>query len=61
MSCRRRQQVTGQSPDKRTNFWRQRFMSVSWKEFVDGFRVGSVTGNIEELSALITDDFEWVT
>ena len=36
-------------------------MSVSWKEFVDGFRVGSVTGNIEQLSALITDDFEWVT
>jgi len=36
-------------------------MSVSWKEFVDGFRVGSDTGNIEPLSALITDDFEWVT
>ena len=36
-------------------------MSVSWKEFVDGFRVGSDPGNIEPLSALITDDFEWVT
>ncbi len=36
-------------------------MSVSWREFVDGFRVGSDTGNIEPLSSLITDDFEWVS
>ena len=36
-------------------------MSVSWKEFLYGFRVGSDTGNIEPLSALITADVEWVT
>ena len=53
--------MTGQALYKQTSFWKQRFMSVSRKEFVDGFRVGSDTGNIEPLSALITDDFEWVT
>ena len=36
-------------------------MSISWNDFVDGFRIGSNTGNIQTLSALITDDFEWVT
>ena len=36
-------------------------MSISWNDFVDGFRTGSDTGNIERLDSLITDDFTWVT
>ena len=36
-------------------------MSTSWKQFVDAFRVGSNTGNAEQLASLITEDFSWVT
>ena len=36
-------------------------MAIKWEDFVDGFRIGSDTGNIESLASLITDDFHWVT
>ena len=36
-------------------------MSISWEQFVDAFRVGSNTGNTEQLASLITEDFNWVT
>ncbi len=36
-------------------------MSIKWKDFVDAFRIGSDTGNIETLANLITDDFNWAT
>ena len=36
-------------------------MSVLWKDFVEAFRIGSETGNIENLDNMIADDFEWVT
>ena len=36
-------------------------MSTSWKDFVDAFRIGSETGNIEKLSNIIAEDFDWVT
>ena len=36
-------------------------MSISWEQFVDAFRVGSNTGNAEQLASLITEDFNWVT
>ena len=36
-------------------------MSPSWKDFVDAFRIGSETGNIEKLSNIIAEDFDWVT
>ena len=36
-------------------------MAIKWEDFVDGFRIGSDTGNIESLASLITDDFNWVT
>ena len=36
-------------------------MSTSWEQFVDAFRVGSNTGNAEQLARLITEDFNWVT
>ena len=35
-------------------------MSTSWKNFVEAFRIGSETGNIEKLSKYI-QDFDWVT
>ena len=31
-------------------------MSTSWKDFVDAFRIGSETGNIEKLSNIIAED-----
>ena len=36
-------------------------MSASWKDFVEAFRIGSETGNIEKLSNIISEDFDWVT
>ena len=36
-------------------------MSISWEQFVDAFRVGSNTGNADQLASLITEDFNWVT
>ena len=36
-------------------------MPISWEQFVDAFRVGSDTGNIEQLASMITEDFNWVT
>ena len=36
-------------------------MSILWKDFVEAFRIGSETGNIENLDNMIADDFEWVT
>ena len=36
-------------------------MSVSWKNFVDAFRIGSDTGNVESLAKMITNDFNWIT
>lgn len=36
-------------------------MSIKWKEFIDAFRVGSDTGNIQQLAGILSDDFEWVT
>ena len=36
-------------------------MSVLWKDFVEAFRIGSETGNIENLDNMIAEDFEWVT
>ena len=36
-------------------------MSISWEQFVDAFKVGSDTGNIEQLASMITEDFNWVT
>ena len=34
-------------------------MSISWKNFVDAFRIGSDTGNVESLAKMITNDFKW--
>ena len=36
-------------------------MSISWKNFVDAFRIGSDTGNVESLAKMITNDFNWIT
>mgnify|MGYP001211294913 FL=1 len=36
-------------------------MTVLWKDFVEAFRIGSETGNIENLDNMIAEDFEWVT
>ena len=36
-------------------------MSTSWGQFVDAFKIGSDTGNIEQLASLITEDFNWFT
>ena len=36
-------------------------MSILWKDFVEAFRIGSETGNIENLDNMIAVDFEWVT
>lgn len=40
---------------------REKIMSISWKYFVDAFKVGSDTGNIELLANALADDFNWVT
>ena len=37
------------------------FMSIRWRDFVDAFRVGSETGNIQKLADLLSDDFVWST
>ena len=36
-------------------------MSIRWRNFVDAFRVGSETGNIQKLADLLSDDFVWST
>ena len=36
-------------------------MSVTWEQFVDAFKVGSDTGNVEQLASIMTEDFNWVT
>ena len=36
-------------------------MSILWKDFVEAFRIGSQTGNTENLDNLIAEDFKWVT
>ena len=36
-------------------------MSVTWEKFVNPFRIGSDTGNIESLANLVTHDFTWIT
>lgn len=36
-------------------------MRVSWNDFVDAFRVGASTGTNDQLDALLSDDFNWVT
>lgn len=36
-------------------------MSITWKDFIDAFRVGSDTGNIQQFADILSDDFEWVT
>lgn len=36
-------------------------MAISWEDFVDAFRVGSNTGDVERLANILADDFDWVT
>ena len=36
-------------------------MSITWKDFVDAFRIGSNTGNTQKLDDLLSDDFDWET
>lgn len=36
-------------------------MSVTWEKFVNAFRIGSDTGNIESLAKLVRHDFIWIT
>ena len=36
-------------------------MSVTWEKFVNAFRIGSDTGNIESLANLVKEDFTWIT
>ena len=35
-------------------------MSITWKDFVDAFRIGSNTGNTQKLDGYY-DDFDWET
>ena len=36
-------------------------MSITWKKFVDGFKLGSDTGNVEALAQMLANDFNWAT
>ena len=36
-------------------------MSILWKDFVEAFRIGSETGNTDNLDNIIAEDFDWVT
>ncbi len=36
-------------------------MAISWDDFVDAFRIGSATGDIDRLASMITEDFDWTT
>ena len=36
-------------------------MALTWEDFVDAWRQGSINGNADLLQAMITDDFTWPT
>ena len=36
-------------------------MSITWRDLVDAFRIGSNTGNTQKLADLLSDDFDWET
>ena len=36
-------------------------MTVTWTKFVEAFQIGSDTGDISQLSAMLADDFQWIT
>ena len=40
---------------------RRIIVSITWKDFVDAFRIGSNTGNTQKLADFLSDDFDWET
>ena len=36
-------------------------MSITWEKFINAFRIGSDTGNIESLTNLVTHNLTWIT
>ena len=36
-------------------------MTVTWAQFVEAFQIGSDTGDIRQLNAILADDFQWTT